>query len=170
MSAGTLPSEPRSIAVRLDVGGMTCAACQAHVQKALTRVPGVLDASVLLVSNEARVRIDPARVGADELVRAVEDAGYEARVPPVGRSALAEEDARAERDEREYRALRRDAFVALAASVLVALVSLPLMGASVHQGPTDPVMAWLHASTLPACSQLTCRSFSRLGIVSWGLR
>ena len=48
--------------VTLPVGGMTCAACQGHVERALRGRPGVLDVHVNLVTRSARVGIDPALV------------------------------------------------------------------------------------------------------------
>jgi Cu+-exporting ATPase len=44
--------------VRLDVDGMTCAACVARVEKKLNKLDGV-DASVNLASESATVRFDP---------------------------------------------------------------------------------------------------------------
>jgi Cu+-exporting ATPase len=63
--------------VRLDVDGMTCAACVARVEKKLNKLDGVA-ASVNLASESATVRFDPAVVGVDQLVAAVESAGYRA--------------------------------------------------------------------------------------------
>ena len=42
--------------IELGVGGMTCASCVAHVEKALRAVPGVIDAEVNLATERARVR------------------------------------------------------------------------------------------------------------------
>ena len=41
----------------LDISGMTCASCSARVEKALARVPGVLDASVNLATERATVKL-----------------------------------------------------------------------------------------------------------------
>ncbi|MDX5446079.1 MAG: heavy metal translocating P-type ATPase [Zoogloeaceae bacterium] len=60
----------------LHVGGMTCASCVAHVEKALARVPGVTSASVNLATETATVETAPD-VSFDALVQAVEKAGYE---------------------------------------------------------------------------------------------
>ncbi len=69
----------RSASVRSEirVGGMTCAACAARVRSALGAVPGVLDASVNLVSTRATVLHDGTADEA-ELRRAVERSGYSA--------------------------------------------------------------------------------------------
>ena len=63
----------------LGVDGMTCASCVGRVEKALARVPGVLEAAVNLATETARVRFDPARVGREALVAAVERGGYRVR-------------------------------------------------------------------------------------------
>ena len=76
--ASLATSSPPTETATLDVGGMTCAACQANVQRALTRKPGVVDASVNLMTGEARVTFDPAVIGIPQLVTAVEDVGYDA--------------------------------------------------------------------------------------------
>ncbi len=70
----------------LAIEGMTCASCVAHVEKKLTRLPGVAAASVNLATEKARVSYDPASVTVPQLVGAVESAGYRARplaAPPV---------------------------------------------------------------------------------------
>jgi Cu+-exporting ATPase len=64
--------------VRLDVDGMTCAACVARVEKKLNKLESV-EASVNLAGESATVRFDPARVGLDQLLAAVESAGYRAK-------------------------------------------------------------------------------------------
>ena len=61
-STSTTVMDPAAGAkITIPVEGMTCAACQARVQKALQRQPGVLDASVNLMMNNAAVTYDPAR-------------------------------------------------------------------------------------------------------------
>jgi len=70
----------------LAIEGMTCASCVARVEKKLTRLPGVTEASVNLATEKARVSYDPASVTLPQLVGAVESAGYRARplvTPPV---------------------------------------------------------------------------------------
>ncbi|MBK9715191.1 MAG: copper-translocating P-type ATPase [Kouleothrix sp.] len=62
--------------VELPITGMTCASCSARVEKALRKVPGVLDASVNLASEQASVTYLPSAAGWGELKAAVERAGY----------------------------------------------------------------------------------------------
>ncbi len=59
--------------------GMSCASCASNIEKALQKTPGVLSASVNFPAKRARVRYDPDAASEDDLVRAVEKAGYGAR-------------------------------------------------------------------------------------------
>ena len=67
-----LPSETRI----LNVGGMTCASCVAHVEKALMKVEGVRSASVNLATESASITAAPD-VSFAQLADAVKKAGYE---------------------------------------------------------------------------------------------
>lgn len=58
------------------VTGMTCAACQAHVEKAVSRVPGVDEVTVSLLTNSMSVE---GKASASDVVEAVEKAGYGAK-------------------------------------------------------------------------------------------
>jgi len=69
--------------VRLDLEGMTCASCVARIERKLNKLDGV-DASVNFATEQATVRCDPS-VTADELVSAVEAAGYHAHPVEEGR-------------------------------------------------------------------------------------
>ena len=63
--------------VMLPIGGMTCAACVRHVERALTRTDGVVSATVNLATERATVEYLPNVVSLDGLKTAVHDAGYE---------------------------------------------------------------------------------------------
>ncbi|WP_406154740.1 heavy metal translocating P-type ATPase [Streptomyces sp. NBC_01023] len=85
------------------VGGMTCAACVRRVEKKLAKLAGVT-ATVNLATGLARVS-HPASVAPEDLVTAVEQAGYEAALPvredeePTGEAAeAAADEARRERE------------------------------------------------------------------------
>ncbi|MFP4213994.1 MAG: heavy metal translocating P-type ATPase, partial [Desulfohalobiaceae bacterium] len=71
-----LPQEKARI--DLAIQGMTCAACSARVQKALENLPGVLEAEVNLATEKARAVIDPAQTEVQQLIHAVQKAGYQA--------------------------------------------------------------------------------------------
>ncbi|MFG3009639.1 heavy metal translocating P-type ATPase [Streptomyces cinerochromogenes] len=96
MGAEPVAAEP--VTTDLAVGGMTCAACVRRVERKLGRLDGVT-ASVNLATGRARVS-HPPRIAPEELVAAVEQAGYTAALPrPPGqrRSEEQPEEGRAER-------------------------------------------------------------------------
>ena len=70
----------------LDLTGMSCASCAAAIEKGLRRTPGVGKAVVNFAASKAYVEFDPARVGHEGLVSAVEKAGYGVRRPDRGRA------------------------------------------------------------------------------------
>ncbi|CAG1771297.1 partial Copper-exporting P-type ATPase, partial [uncultured bacterium] len=66
------PAPPaRSTRLNIPVTGMTCAACQARVQRVLERTEGVDQATVSLMTNTATVRFDPGVVPANHLVELI---------------------------------------------------------------------------------------------------
>jgi P-type Cu+ transporter len=133
---------PGPARLTIQVSGMTCAACQARVQKALAGSEGVLDANVNLMTAEASVSYDPAVASADALVERIRSTGYGAALAQAGGDALGEQDAAR---AREFRELRAKALVALAAGVVAMVASMPLMAAHAHLGlggPADPFMRW----------------------------
>ncbi|KAI0036753.1 heavy metal translocatin [Vararia minispora EC-137] len=68
--------------VSLSIGGMTCASCSTTITQILRGLDGVLDSNVNLLSNSGTARVD-SRDRADEIVDAIESAGYEAAVMSV---------------------------------------------------------------------------------------
>jgi Cu+-exporting ATPase len=116
--------------VTLPVSGMTCASCQASVQRALVREPGVLDAAVNLVTESAAVTFDPAVTTPAALVDAIQRTGYEARLPAIDQDALAEEEARDRAQAQEYEALRRKAIISGVIGVIAMTASMWFMDGS----------------------------------------
>jgi len=64
----------------LSVLGMSCASCVGRIEKALSRVPGVLEASVNLATETAHLRV-LAGAPIETLLAAVRQAGYRAELP-----------------------------------------------------------------------------------------
>ncbi len=73
------PQPGTAAELQLEIAGMTCASCVAHVEKALQKVPGVETANVNLALEKARVTFNPAAVGTEAFVHAVSQAGYAVR-------------------------------------------------------------------------------------------
>jgi Cu+-exporting ATPase len=63
--------------VTVPVAGMTCAACVMAIEKTLRGLPGVQEANVSLAGGKAAVTLDPEACKLPDIVRAIEDVGYE---------------------------------------------------------------------------------------------
>ena len=71
---------PRRQSLDLTIEGMTCASCVNRVEKALERVPGVIEANVNLATERASVRYLGGSDVAGRLIAAVEQTGYGAKL------------------------------------------------------------------------------------------
>ena len=83
---------------KFPVSGMTCSACQAHVEKAVALVPGVRSAEVNLLQNTLYVDYDERRLTPADTVSAVRQAGYDVpaqKSQPAAPQTLAKAEASA---------------------------------------------------------------------------
>jgi Cu+-exporting ATPase len=142
---GTEPVATKPVNLSFPVTGMTCAACQARVQRALEQAPGVQRASVNLLLNNATVEYDPAVTSGEHLIEVVRSTGYQAGLPAESPDLAREEDARDRAANHEYRDLLRKAAFSLAAGAVAMVLSMPVMtaGAAGGHGHGDPVLAWV---------------------------
>jgi Cu+-exporting ATPase len=113
--------------VRIPVSGMTCAACQARVQRTLQKQPGVVDAGVNLMMHDATVRYLPDATSPEQLVDAIRGTGYGAELPPAEQSAFDEQQARDEAQQHEFVELRRKAIVSGVAGAIAMFAPMALM-------------------------------------------
>jgi len=129
----------------LTVTGMTCASCVARIERKLSKVPGVAEASVNLATERASVTYDPAVTSPAALIGAVEAAGYGAA--PVQEESVTEaaDDAAARRAD-----LRRRRLTLAAGAILSALVLALAMVPGLMDWPTMQSHNYLLAAlTLP---------------------
>jgi mercuric transport protein len=70
--------------VTLAIDGMTCASCGVAIRVTLKKLDGVKDATVSFDDKRAEVTYDPSRVTPQKMIKAIEDAGYKARVEKGG--------------------------------------------------------------------------------------
>ena len=144
------PASPPALKITLPVDGMTCAACQATVQRALTRAPGVTNAAVNLMTNEATVHYDPASTDPARLVSAINDTGYVSRLPAADSPGAADDEAREQAQARDYAVLLTKSVMSVVLGALAMIASMPLMSGghpstslgagAAHTG--DPFIAW----------------------------
>ena len=104
--------------VELPITGMTCASCANRIERKLNKLDGVT-ASVNYATEKARVEFDPGAVAPEQLVAAVEAAGYQAALP-VRRAERPTPPSRAD----ETAPLRRRLIVAALLSVPVLLMAM----------------------------------------------
>src|SRR5687767_1206123 len=118
-----------STEIQLPIDGMTCASCVNRIERFLGKTPGVVEANVNLATETATIRYLPDVAGRDELVGAVEAAGYEVRQVPVAdpeapaRTLADEADEESALKERETRRL----LLLAVASIGVAVVTMVAM-------------------------------------------
>jgi Cu+-exporting ATPase len=145
-------TESHPVQITLPVEGMTCAACQAHVQRALRSTQGVTEASVNLMMHSATVAYDPRVLSPGQLVAAINRSGYEARLPEPAVDAVAEDEARESAQRAEYREFLIKALSTLALGLLAMVLSMPLMAAGDHGShlAADPLQRWVMAAIDPS--------------------
>jgi len=116
---------PQAERLTLPVRGMHCAACVGKVERALTSVPGVDEATVNLATEKATVTFDPTRTDVTRLQDAVARAGYELVEPreAAGQTPDREQSAREETQRRA-----RSKFV------VGAILSVPIVIGSMVEG------------------------------------
>ncbi|RDI57214.1 heavy metal translocating P-type ATPase [Microvirga subterranea] len=125
--------EPMPATVELKVSGMTCASCVGRVEKALKRVPGVVDAAVNLATERATVRLFGSSEAVGRLVAAVEATGYEAEEVRVGVDRTDEE-----------RAAREAEIASLRTSLaLAAVLTLPVFALEMGSHFVPGVHEWI---------------------------
>ncbi len=119
--------------VDLRITGMTCAACAARIEKALNRLPGV-SANVNLATENARVRVAQGSTAVQQLIDAVEQAGYGAEV-------VVQPDPAAERARRDAQYRRELTLFWISAALSAPLVAQMVWMFAGHHG--DLLPRWL---------------------------
>ncbi len=129
------PSQERRDRVELALGGMSCASCATRIEKRLNKLDGVA-ATVNFATEQASVAFDPEQASLDDLIGAVEAAGYHASLP---QEALGEED-----PAKPWR-LRLVVAIALSVPLMVLAWAPPLQFAGwewASLGLATPVVFW----------------------------
>ena len=120
--------------IRLSVSGMNCGSCASRVDKALSGVNGVEQVSVNLASDAAEVTAN--NVSTDTLIKAIQDAGYDAH-EIIDRDKEMREQR--ERQQREYSGLRKEL-------TLSALLTLPVFILAMGNHMVPAFSNWVHNS------------------------
>jgi len=127
--------------VELPITGMTCAACEKNVDRALKKPQGVLDVSVNLATEKATVTYIPGMVRRADLIAAVEKSGY-----GVIDTSAADDMDDAERAAREAEIQRQRRLVIIGAIFSIPLVLLSMTRHFMHNIPfLTHTVPWLMA-------------------------
>ncbi|WP_131111532.1 heavy metal translocating P-type ATPase [Sulfuricystis thermophila] len=122
--------------VELAIGGMTCAACSARIERQLNKLPGV-EAVVNLPAERAHIRYDPHAVDVDKLIATIVKTGFTAT--PSTADTRTEEKAR---KEAAYRAEVKRFWIALALTAPL-IAQMPFMFAAGGDVHADILPRWL---------------------------
>ena len=147
--------------VSLPIRGMTCAGCVAHVERALSKVPGVLNVNVNLATEKATVKYIPTVTGLPDFRRVVVEAGYE-----VLHTAEERAEEELSREVRKMQDARRRMFLTWLFTAPIILWMLPEMLAGLAwPNPTifklgmlllaTPVLFWVGRRTYVAAWRST---------------
>jgi P-type Cu+ transporter len=143
------------------VTGMTCASCVGRVERALRKLPGVVEASVNLANEKATVGYVAGEVGPQDLEKAVEGAGY--GVVREDEGASVESSVEGSR-ERAYGKLKSDFLLAAVLTALILIGSLPMM-----LGFMPPIpLAWLNLGLLVLATPVQFWAGRRFYRGAWG--
>ncbi len=104
--------------IHLTVRGMSCAACVARVERAVSGLPGVLNVAVSLPAEAARVTFYPGTVTPAQIKEAIAGLGYEVAEKATGQEAL---DREKQARQQEIRRQARNMWIAWPLSLLVML-------------------------------------------------
>ena len=124
--------------ISLPIGGMPCAACSARIEKVLSRMDGVQEASVNLATETANLRYDASKVGLRDIKEKVRALGYE---PLEIKKSSQEEETRA-RKEKELRVMKLKFLIA-------ALFALPLLYIAMGPMVGLPVPGFINPDAFP---------------------
>lgn len=92
---------------KYNVTGMTCAACQARVQKSVSNLTGVQECNVNLLKNSMVVTYDDKNVNSGQIIAAVEKAGYGASIQQVKGKSAAQAVSPVDTVKKEYETMKR---------------------------------------------------------------
>ena len=104
-----------------DITGMTCSACSARIEKAVSGMDGTGEVNVNLLANTMSVVHDPKTASIERIVKQVEDTGYGAAPKEAGkhRETIPEESSR-----KEIRRMKTRLYVSIIFAVPLFYISM----------------------------------------------
>ncbi|MCO6040675.1 heavy metal translocating P-type ATPase [Thermococcus alcaliphilus] len=111
----------------IKIGGMTCAMCVKTVENAIKELPGVMEVSINLATESARVSYNPALVTVEDIKKAIESVGYEF----IGVEGEETHDIEKEVREKHIKDMKRNLVVAWSVGIPL-FISMQLKRFGIH--------------------------------------
>lgn len=112
---------------QFNVTGMTCSACSAHVEKAVSKLDGVDEVRVNLLGNS--MSVDSITASAEDIIKAVEKSGYGASLKTENGAAAPQSTATFSANDKELKNKKiRLIFSAIFSAVLMYIAMGPMVG------------------------------------------
>lgn len=105
---------------KFDIKGMTCSACQNAVNKAVSKVDSVSDITVSLMTNSMTVSYDENIVSDLDIINAVKNAGYEAKL----QNAAKKEESKDDVWDEQLKSMRFRLMISLPLSIILMYVAM----------------------------------------------
>lgn len=140
--------------VKYQITGMTCAACQANITRAVKKIQGVKEVNVSLLSNQMQVAYDETQTTDEFIMNTVKSIGYGASMQQ--QMAEAKSDFRAEWETRQNRAedVRKTMWHRLIYSVLLLIPLMYIAMGPMIGLPTVPILEGMENALILALTQL----------------
>ncbi|UCG04735.1 MAG: copper-translocating P-type ATPase [Candidatus Heimdallarchaeota archaeon] len=127
---GAKDASRSSHTVNLAISGMTCASCVNTIETALTKQDGIIEQSVNLATEKARVVFNPGYITENQIIDAIKNVGYEAK--KISSYRMTSEDKESLERARELRLQKLRLLGALILSVPILILSMgPMIGLSI---------------------------------------
>ena len=109
--------------LKFDISGMTCSSCASHVNRAVSKLKGVKNVNVNLLLNNMEVEFDNKILKSDDIIQAVEKAGYGASLD--GNKKESNKDTENKNEKNNLKLLKRKLIVSIC-------FLIPLMYIAMH--------------------------------------
>ena len=117
--------------IELPISGMTCSSCAQAIEKNITKLDGVIKVNINFATEKGTVEYMPDLVGKKEMIKAIEDAGYQLK-----EEEMSEDDRDIDQEEKKYEQARKKVIAAFALTIPVFILmfgtlfgySLPVAG------------------------------------------
>src|SRR3712207_2427709 len=98
----SMATTPKHTTITLPIAGMDCTSCAAHIEEAVSRLPGVHETQVLFAAERATVTFDADRVTPAQIKAAIDEAGYTVREQVAAELLQRSEEHTSELQSRQY--------------------------------------------------------------------